>query len=207
MFKLINGIYYSEHNLNLDNNLLLQEVIDSRNNPEESSHYSRPHSTQVEKHHTFYEDTNLYDRTYNLMDNAVMSVINGIFGQNMMQMEEIWGHIIPPNEQTMIHDHGHSFSFQYGLSWVYYPHTPLNSGGLCFMCNIDNSKFIHEVKPETGKLFLFSNYISHFTPRNASNVDRISISGNAIANTLLQRKLYNDVDFKNPFWKYHGKKI
>jgi len=207
MFKLINGIYYSEHDLDLDHERILQEVIDSRNKPEEGSHYSRPHQNDVkDMHHTFYEDTNLHDKTYLTMKNAVSSVVEDIFGTNRMETEEIWGHIIPPEEQTMIHDHGDMFNDALGLSWVYYPHAPENAGNLCFMTNSGTNNFIYKTQQRKGKLFLFSNYVMHFTPRNASKVDRISVSGNFLATNFLKNELLQDYEYENPFWLYHGKK-
>lgn len=206
MFKLINGLYYSEHELDLDHDSILQEVIDSREKPEDGSHFSRPHQYDVDVQHTFYEDTNLYDKTFLTMKKAVGGVIDDIFGPNRMEAEEIWGHIIPPNEQTMVHDHGDAFNDFLGISWVYYPHAPEDSGDLCFMCNVGNSSYIHRTEQAKGKLFIFSNYVMHFTPRNASKIDRISISGNFFANDLMKNELLQDVEYKSPFWKYHGKK-
>ena len=48
------------------------------------------------------------------------------------------------------------------------------------MSNVGTNNFIYKTKQEKGKLFLFSNYVMHFTPRNSSNIDRISISGNVV---------------------------
>jgi|TARA_B110000908_G_C10223463_1_gene436607 hypothetical protein len=207
MFKLINGLYYSEHNLILDHESILQEVIDSRKNPESSTHQSRPHQQDIDDiQHTFYEDTNLYDKTFQTMQNAVGGVVDDIFGRNRMTTDEIWGHIIPPNEQTMIHDHGDMFNDFVGLSWVYYPHSPEGAGDLCFMSNVGTNNFIYKTKQEKGKLFLFSNYVMHFTPRNSSNIDRISISGNFLATNFLKNELLQDTNYENPFWKYHGRK-
>ena len=207
MFKLINGLYYSEHDLDLDHDTILQEVIDSREKPEDGSHYSRPHQYNVDNvQHTFYEDTNLYDKTYLTIKNAVGDVIDEIFGAGRMELDEAWGHIIPPNEQTMIHDHGDPFNDFLGVSWVYYPHAPEEAGNLCFMCNVNNSNYILETKQEKGKLFIFSNYVMHFTPRNGSTIDRISISGNHMANNLMKNELLQDYNYESPFWKYHGKK-
>ena len=205
MFKLINGIYYSEHDLDLDHEQIMQEVIDSRTKPKESSHFSRPHQHEVDPHHTFYEDTNLYDKTYLKMKEAVDGVINSIFTEEMMEAEEIWGHIIPPNEQTMVHNHGNMFRDTLGLSWVYYPHAPIGSGDLCFLVNVNGNNHFHSTTQQKGKLFLFSSEIMHFTPRNASNIDRISISGNHTGTELLKEMLADDYDFKNPYWRYSGR--
>jgi len=46
----------------------------------------------------------------------------------------------------------------------------------------------------------------HFTPRNGSGVDRISISGNHIATTKLKYQLIEDQYYQNPYWMYTGKR-
>ena len=207
MFKIINGLYYSEHDLDIDHDLILQEVIDSREKPEDSSHYSRPHQYDVDSvQHTFYEDTNLYDTTYLTMKNAVDKVMDSIFEPGRMEIEEAWGHIIPPNEQTMIHDQGDPFNDFLGVSWVYYPHAPKDAGNLCFMCSVNNSNYVYQTEQKKGKLFIFGNYVMHFTPRNGSGIDRVSVSGNHMATNMLKNELLQDYDYNNPFWKYHGKK-
>lgn len=205
MFKLINGIYYSEHDLDLDHDTIKQEVLDSRDNPEESSHFSRPHQYDVDMQHTFYEDTNLYDKTFATMQKSVDKVLYNIFGPDRFEAEEIWGHIIPPGEQTMVHNHSYPFRDGLGLSWVYYPHAPKDSGNLHFMVNVDGNTTFTETTMKKGKLFLFSNYIMHFTPRNASKVDRVSISGNYYATEVLKSELGVDEEFTHPYWKYSGK--
>tara|TARA_Y100000385_G_scaffold287485_1_gene351857 strand:- start:1875 stop:2498 length:624 start_codon:yes stop_codon:yes gene_type:complete len=206
MFKLINGIFYSEHDLDLDHETILQEVIDSRNKPQPSNHNSRPHQHEVlDKHHTFYEDTNLYDKTYNTINKAVSNVVDGIFGKDMMYADEIWGHIIPPGEQTMLHNHGDIFKVEVGLSWVYYPHAVEKAGDLCFVSNINGNEYFYKTQHTKAKLFMFSNYIYHFTPRNASKIDRISISGNHFAENKLRNVLAEDVKCENPYWKYSGR--
>ena len=204
--NLLNGLFFSKHNLEVDHSVILQEVKDSRYKPKDSTHNSRPHYKDTFPGHVFYEDTNLYDKTYLTMKNAVGNVVEGIFGRDRMEVEEIWGHIIPPKEQTMIHDHGDPFNDFLGVSWVYYPHAPEEAGNLCFMCCVNNSNFVFETEQKKGKLFLFSNYVMHFTPRNGSNIDRVSISGNYMATDMLKNELLQDVNHQNPFWKYHGKK-
>ena len=205
MFKLINGIYYSEHDLDIDHDQILKEVKDSKEYPEKSSHFSRPQPTEVDMQHTFYEDTNLYDKTFVTVKNGVDKVISNVFGPDRFKVEEIWGHIIPPGEQTMVHNHAYPFREGLGISWVYYPHAPKNSGDLHFMVNVDGNTTFTGTKMKKGKLFLFSNYIMHFTPRNASKVDRISVSGNYYATSKLRNELGVDENFDHPYWKYSGR--
>ena len=59
MFKLINGIYYSQHKLEVDNDALIKDIIDQRNNPKDSTGKDRPNQSEVDVQHTFYEDTPL----------------------------------------------------------------------------------------------------------------------------------------------------
>ena len=204
--NLLNGLFFSKHNLEVDHSVILQEVKDSRYKPKDSTHNSRPHYKDTFPGHVFYEDTNLYDETYLTLKKAIKNIIEPVFGKDSFTQREIWGHIIPPKEQTMIHDHGDPFNDFLGVSWVYYPHAPEEAGNLCFMCCVNNSNFVFETEQKKGKLFLFSNYVMHFTPRNGSNIDRVSISGNYMATDMLKNELLQDVNHQNPFWKYHGKK-
>ena len=205
MFKLINGIYYSEHTLDLEHNVILQSVLDSRNKPKESKHGSRPNSSDVKPQHTFYEDTNLYDSIHEKMGCEVSKVVNSIFGQGKMVCEDIWGHIIPPMEQTMVHKHGNTMDTTPGISWVYYPHFPEDSGELNFISNVGGKNHLYKTSPSIGKLFIFSKYILHFTPRNSSDIDRVSISGNFRANNSYIFQLENGELPNDPYWKYAGK--
>ena len=205
MFKLINGIYYSEHTLDLEHNIILQSVLDSKYYPKDSKHKSRPNGNEVEPQHTFYEDTNLYDSTYELLGSTVGKVVDGVFGQGKMVCEDIWGHIIPPMEQTMIHKHGDTMDQDPGVSWVYYPHFPKNAGELNFISNVGGKNHLYKTSPSTGKLFIFSKYILHFTPRNSSDIARVSISGNFRANNGYKFQLESGDLPNDPYWQYTGK--
>ena len=207
IFRLINAIHYSEHDLSLDHDKVLQEVIDSRIKPRNSTHKSRPQQDEVDGQHTFYEDTNLYDETYKVMEKAVDEVLNNIFGVNTFQAEEIWGHIIPPNEQTMIHNHDNSIiDNDVSLSWVYYPHASKLAGDICFLSSINGKQHFVNAPQQKGKLFIFSSDMMHFTPRNGSGIDRISISGNHIATTKMKYQLIEDQYYQNPYWMYTGRR-
>tara|TARA_R100001480_G_scaffold13027_4_gene21780 strand:- start:2610 stop:3233 length:624 start_codon:yes stop_codon:yes gene_type:complete len=203
--NLLNGLFFSRHELDLDHDSIYQEVLDSRYKPKDSTHNSRPHFKDVFPGHTFYEDTNLYDETYLTMKGAVVSLINGIFGEGMLHQSEIWGHIIPHKDQTVVHAHRDVFNDAPGLSWAYYPHRPENSGNITFITNVNGFDHKVPVYPKKGELLLFSNTLLHFTPRNDSGEDRVSVSGNLSITDKLKDILYEDMDYKNPYWYYNGR--
>lgn len=202
--KLINGLFYYEHELNLDNQELIDEIIETRNNPSNDLNDSRPHHLEVDEQHTFYEDVPLKEETFDYINYKVQEITNKIFGmKNAMDCTEIWGHIVKPGEQTMIHTHHESNSV--GLSWVYYPHMPENSGNLVFICNTDQQRIMWEIKSKPNTVYLFSRDILHFTPRNSSKETRVSISGNTAASPELESIIKNDVEFKNNYWYFKGR--
>ena len=203
MFKLINGIYYSQHKLEVDNDALIKDIIDQRNNPKDSTGKGRPNQSEVDVQHTFYEDTPLSNESLEMMEYATQEVVDSIFGSNTFSIGEIWGHIVPPGEQTMIHNHEEENSP--GLSFVYYPHMPENTGNLVFITNLDRNRILYEINSTAGHLYIFSRDILHFTPRNGSNEDRISCSGNFTAKIPFIKSLDYDIDYKNPYWLYSGR--
>ena len=73
--NLLNGLFFSKHNLEVDHSVILQEVKDSRYKPKDSTHNSRPHYKDTFPGHVFYEDTNLYDETYLTLKKAFIFLI------------------------------------------------------------------------------------------------------------------------------------
>ena len=203
MFKLINGIYYSQHKTDIDNEALIKDIINQRENPTNSTDKSRPNQSEVDVQHTFYEDTPLSYATYDMVHYSTQKVIDSIFGPDKMSAGEIWGHIVLPGEQTMIHNHEESNSP--GLSFVYYPHMPKKSGNLVFITNLDRNRVMYEIESMAGHLYIFSRDILHFTPRNGSDVNRISCSGNFTAKVSFINELKYDINFDNPYWLYNGR--
>jgi hypothetical protein len=203
--NLLNGMFFSRHKLDIDHDKILQEVKDSRYKPKDSTHNSRPHFKDTHPHHVFYEDTNLYDETYLTLKNAVSQLTTGIFGEGMLEQIEIWGHIIPNMDQTTVHAHRDVLNDAPGLSWAYYPHALAKSGGITFITNVNGFDHNTPVEPVKGELLLFSNTLLHFTPRNDSGEERISISGNIKITNKLKDILYQDMDYKNPYWFYNGR--
>lgn len=114
------------------------------------------------------------------LEQKIIAICHATF-DDRYYLGETWAHILGPNESTMIHSHrapkdtAHLF-----LSWVYYPQLPLNmkGGTLRFHMQMHNQSMTHEEKPDLGKLCFFPSWLPHYTTKNASDGDRISISGN-----------------------------
>lgn len=202
--KLINGLFYYEHDLELDNKSLIKEITATRENPGDNLDDSRPSHKEVDMQHTFYEDVPLKQETFSLISKQVGKVLDSIFDlKTAMNIQEIWGHFTPPGEQTMIHNHYEKNTR--GLSWVYYPHMPENAGNLIFHCQVDTQRIMWEINSTAGKIYFFSRDILHFVTRNASNKNRISISGNVTTGSELNMILNNDHQFKNNYWYFVGR--
>ena len=103
----------------------------------------------------------------------------------------------------MIHNHFEKNTR--GLSWVYYPHMPENAGNLIFQCQVDTQRIMWEINSTAGKIYFFSRDILHFVTRNASNENRISISGNVTTGSELNLILNNDHQFTNNYWYFVGR--
>ena len=202
--KLINGLFYYEHDLELDNKSLIKEITATRENPGDNLDDSRPSHKEVDMQHTFYEDVPLKQETFSLISKQVGKVLDSIFDlKTAMNIQEIWGHFTPPGEQTMIHNHYEKNTR--GLSWVYYPHMPENAGNLIFHCQVDTQRIMWEINSTAGKIYFFSRDILHFVTRNASNENRISISGNVTTGSELNLILNNDHQFTNNYWYFVGR--
>ena len=205
--QLSNGMFFSKHKIDLDHDKILQEVRDSRHKPKESTHNSRPHykDPYLNPDHLFYAGSNLYDETYNALEKEVYKIINPIFGEENLTQDEMWGHLISPMDQTTVHNHRDIFNDPPGLSWAYYPHHPKDAGQIVFVTNVNGFDKNIRITPTTGDFLLFSNTLLHFTPRNFSGEERVSVSGNLSITEKYKKYLYTDVDYKDPYWYYNGK--
>mgnify|MGYP003625453022 CR=1 FL=1 len=79
------------------------------------------------------------------------------------------------------------------------------SGNLVFITNLDRNRVMYEIESMAGHLYIFSRDILHFTPRNGSDVNRISCSGNFTAKVSFINELKYDINFDNPYWLYNGR--
>ncbi len=202
--KLINGLFYLEHKLKLDNKRFIDEITSTRNNPTGDLNDSRPSHKDVDMKHTFYEDVPLTNETYDIIGREVTKTTDKMFGiKNALELTEIWGHFTAPGDQTMIHNHNAKGSR--GLSFVYYPHMPKKAGNLTFCCQVDQNRVMLEVASQKGHIYFFSRDILHFVTRNASKENRISVSGNLVIGAELNTILNNDKQFENYYWFFAGR--
>ncbi len=205
--NLITGIFYSEHQLNIEHDSIVKEVKESREFPDKypaDFSFRGKYYEEGEVHHTFYEDTNLYNHTVKKIMTPLKELIDGIFGEDMLFCDEMWGHIVYPGDQTMVHDHRQNIPIP-GLSFAYYPHVLENGGDIHFITDVNGKKCNCPHVIKKGDLILFSNEILHYTPRNGSDETRITISGNFIPTDKFLKTLQEDEEGINPYWYYHGK--
>tara|TARA_Y100000004_G_scaffold140517_1_gene159675 strand:+ start:138 stop:788 length:651 start_codon:yes stop_codon:yes gene_type:complete len=203
--NLINGLFYSSHKLEgIDNERLINETIRIRKEGNTYlSNTSRPHHTEVDVSHTFYEDVPLPEEIEQQFKTSALNAIDGVFGKGSFELHEVWGHYIPPLEQTMVHDHAGANNIQ--LSCVYYPHVPENAGNLFLICEANGQRHTHELECKAGYLYLFSSDLLHYTPRNGSGVDRVSVSANWQASPQFKDLIEHDVEYLNPYWYFVGR--
>jgi len=93
----------------------------------------------------------------------------------------IWGHVIRPNEQTIYHSHHGTNNPKYlNLSAVYYTKFPENSGDLVFNPFTHKNMWTKNIRPQEGMVVIFPSWLHHYTLKNVSNENRVSISANLI---------------------------
>jgi hypothetical protein len=200
-FNLIQGIHYSEHNLEgeFDNDYIIKAVRETYTKPGIGLTEYRPKSSHP--HHTFYEDVNIPEDIYAQFALKTTELINEICDTDDFKVEDVWGHLVRPNEQTMVHSHRQVGGLVSGLAWVYYPHMEKDMGNLHFISDAGGNRVIMEVPVKPSHLYIFSREILHFTPINATKTDRVSISGNFNTNWAFLDNIKPD----NNFFKYIGR--
>ena len=132
---------------------------------------------------------------------ALLQRIDGFFRTLNPHFEafeeaESWGHILNPGQNTDYHTHIRD-EWPDGLSWVYYPQYPQNSGELVFALDAVARRTMVEVEPGVGNLVIFPSYAPHYTRRNMSDQKRVSISGN----------YFPDPDFAEEFEAFEASNI
>lgn len=156
---------------------------------------------------TLYEDSHIPNSSalrqlLKIIDQSVETIVPGI--NNCIEKESdgiagsaplnnFWGHIMRPNQSTFIHNHGASSLEGDGIktnaviSWCYYVKVPENGGNLMFPMYLHpHAQYDFELIPSTSKLIVFPGWMNHITKINASNENRISISGNYYLQSYMQ---------------------
>jgi hypothetical protein len=87
-----------------------------------------------------------------------------------------WAHMLEPKEQTLFHNHSTPSSGLWVMSWCYYVKVPEHSGKIVFVP--DYHSFQTVIEPKESHLIVFPGWMNHWTTKNMSDENRISISGN-----------------------------
>ncbi|TFH44555.1 MAG: hypothetical protein E4H01_10850, partial [Lysobacterales bacterium] len=95
-----------------------------------------------------------------------------------LEPSPFWAHILKRGESTMYHTHSVGNYPGLGLSWVYYASFSEDSGDLIFICQVNEDRVFHAVRPAVGRLVIFPTSMPHMTQRHAGKEVRVSISGN-----------------------------
>lgn len=205
MFKPLNQLFYSEHQLALDHDKILSEVMMAKMKDdvaEEGESYS-----SYPINHTFFKDTGIYPKTSKAVFDAILKELSVVFGEDdlwIVDEEEIWGHIVEPGQQTIPHNHVCGAIKEISLSFAYYPNHPANSGGIIFQTQVNTNFYECLVDPRKGIALIFDSSMFHYTPINDSKYTRVSISGNLVASEKMINILDQDTNCENPYWKYSG---
>ena len=95
-----------------------------------------------------------------------------------LEPSPFWAHILNPGESTMYHTHSVGNYPGVGLSWVYYASFSEGSGNLIFICQLNDDRVFHGIRPAIGRLVIFPTSMPHMTERHAGKGVRVSVSGN-----------------------------
>lgn len=168
MFQPIFMMSYYTTNLDgIDNEQINKDVLARRDMKLDDD----PGNTFAED--SFFPETEACNHLIAEVDKAIQNNIVKHF-----KTYNQWAHILDPNESTMIHTHDEPGTPSH-LSWVYYSKTEPKAGNIVWQTTIHNKIVNWEAEPEVGKLIVFPNWLPHFTKKNISGDQRISISGNS----------------------------
>ena len=96
-------------------------------------------------------------------------------------IEELWGQILGPGMATVFHTHyNKAIPQRNGWGFVYYLQADQDMGNLALHAEHGSLDFTKDIRPETNLLVVFPLNTSHYTRRNTTNKERITISGNII---------------------------
>ena len=170
---------YQTHMLEgVSNERIIEQVLAARNQ-----------KIQADPRHTEYEDSELPQtpetiHLVNQVDQAMQAV------DPRLERKGLWAHILSPGDSTMYHTHSRAGFPGIGLSWVYYASHPVNSGDLVFFLSVNDRQVRQSVRPEVGKLVIFSATLPHLTTKHIGEGVRVSISGNYFLPQSVQEQVH-----------------
>ena len=158
---------YAVHQLTgIDNKAVVEQVMAEQHN-----------RIVDDPRQTTYEDSPLPDTP---QIRAITDQVAAIMGQidGRMVPSPFWAHILEPGDATSYHTHSVGPYPGIGLSWVYYASFEEGDGDLIFICQLNEERVFHGVKPAVGRLIIFPTSMPHMTERHAGKNIRVSVSGN-----------------------------
>ena len=124
-----------------------------------------------------YEDSPLPDTPeVRALTDQVAAIMHQI--DPRLEPSPFWAHVLRPGESTMYHTHSAGNYPGMGLSWVYYASFSEGAGNLIFICQLNDDRVFHGIRPAVGRLVIFPASMPHMTERHAGKDVRVSISGN-----------------------------
>lgn len=166
-YSIIAAARYAVHQLTgINNEIVVEQVLAEQNN-----------RFVDDPRQTTYEDSPLPDTPQvRALTDQIAAIMRQI--DPRLQPSPFWAHILKPGESTMFHTHSVGYYPGIGLSWVYYASFSEGSGDLIFICQLNEDRVFHGVRPAVGRLVIFPASMPHMTERHAGNDVRVSISGN-----------------------------
>ena len=165
--SIIAAARYAIHQLTgIDNDAVVAQVLEQQHN-----------RFVDDSRQSSYEDSPLPDTP---QVRALTDQVAAIMRQLDPRLEPspFWAHILKPGESTMYHTHGVGTYPGIGLSWVYYASFSEGDGDLIFICQINENRVFHGVRPTVGRLVIFPSNMPHMTEKHAGEGVRVSVSGN-----------------------------
>ncbi len=165
--SIIAAARYAIHQLTgIDNHAVVAQVLEHQHN-----------RAVDDSRQSSYEDSPLPDTPQvRALTDQVAAIMRPL--DTRLEPSPFWAHILKPGESTMYHTHGVGTYPGIGLSWVYYASFSEGDGDLIFICQINENRVFHRVRPTVGRLVIFPANMPHMTEKHAGKGVRVSISGN-----------------------------
>ena len=108
-------------------------------------------------------------------------LFNNIEKKIKVECEELWGQVFKKNECINVHSHYDlNQPNRNGFTFIYYPKAEKDSGNLVLELEFGLKDYSTEIEPKTGLLIILPLNIKHYTRKNKTDNDRISVAGNYI---------------------------
>jgi hypothetical protein len=122
---------------------------------------------------SFFEDYKYIETPYLIKLKDIIREKSESIMNCKLKYDSIWVHKTEPKGSTALHSHLGSF-----CSFVFYTNFLERQGNLKFILFWNGRILEKEIEPKKNMLLIFPSDVFHHTGKNATNKDRVSISGN-----------------------------